>query len=239
MSLYWFVVLAIIAFLYSSVGHGGASGYLALMALMGVEIQFMHSTALTLNLFVAGIAFINFARSGHFKWKILVPFIITSMPFAYLGARVPIDPEIYKLILGVFLVIATVRLLIKPKESERKFKFTWTAALIIGAVLGFFSGMIGIGGGIILTPVLVILGWANMKEAAAVSAAFIFLNSGSGLLGLLHVYQLVPDIWIWIAIGLVAGLAGSYLGSQKTSLTKLRYVLACVLLVASVKLFLF
>jgi len=239
MSFYWFGLLAIIAFLYSSVGHGGASGYLALMALMGIEIQFMRSTALTLNLFVAGIAFINYARYGHFKWRILVPFIISSMPFAFMGARISVNPEIYKSILGVFLVIATVRLIMKPKESERKINFTWTAALIIGAVLGVFSGMIGIGGGIILTPVLVILGWANIKEAAAVSAAFIFLNSASGLFGLSHNYQLVPDIWIWIIIGFVSGLAGSYLGSKKTSLAKLKYVLAGILLIASAKLFLF
>lgn len=212
MELYWFGILAIIAFLYASVGHGGASGYLALMALIGIETEFMRSTALTLNLFVAGVAFISYYRGRHFRLRLLWPFILTSMPMAYLGARIPVDPKLYKIILGVFLVIATVRMLIKPEERKPLIAFSLPGAMAIGAVLGFFSGMIGIGGGIILTPILVLLGWANIKEAAAVSAIFIFLNSGSGILGVLQTgYALVPGFWVWVAIAFVAGILGNHI----------------------------
>lgn len=240
MEFYWFIVLALVAFLYASVGHGGASGYLALMALMGIETYFMRSTALTLNLFVSSVAFINYTRKGYFRYKLLLPFVLASMPMAYLGARINVDPKVYKIILGVFLLVATTRMLIKPKQKKAVFLFSVWLAALIGAFLGFFSGMIGIGGGIILTPILVILGWANLKEAAAVSALFIFLNSATGLIGVYHTgYQVVPNFYLWVIIGVVAGLLGSWIGSSKLSLAGLRYVLAGILLMASVKLFLF
>lgn len=240
MDIYWYILLALIAFLYASVGHGGASGYLALMALIGIETQFMRSTALTLNLFVSMVAFISYARKGHFKIRILAPFVLASMPLAYLGARINIDPKIYKLILGVFLLIATVRMIIKPNEKAPIMQFNVWIALLIGGFLGFFSGMIGIGGGIILTPILVLLGWANLKQAAAVSALFIFLNSLTGLVGVFHTgYQLVPDFFWWVLIGLLFGFIGSWMGSSKLSIKGLRYVLGGLLIFASIKLFFF
>lgn len=238
MEIFWLIVLAVVAFLYASVGHGGASGYLALMALMGVETYFMRSTALTLNLFVSIVAFINYYRKGFFRFKLLLPFLLASMPMAYLGALMIIDPKIYKIILGVFLILASVRMLFQPEEKRELLHFSFWFALIIGAFLGFFSGMIGIGGGIILSPILILMGWATIKEAAAISALFIFLNSATGLVGVIQTgYSLVPDFYLWVIVGVLSGLLGSWLGSSKISGTGLRIILALVLIAASIKLF--
>lgn len=141
-------MLGLIAFFYSSVGHGGASGYLAFMGLIGFDTLFMKSPALTLNLFVSGIAFLFFLRGGFFRFKLLWPFVLTSVPFAFIGAQILIDLKIYKIILGIFLLCATARMLIKLKESTPVTEFSLTIALVIGAILGLLSGMIGIGGGI-------------------------------------------------------------------------------------------
>ena len=235
------ICLFVIAFLYSSVGHGGGTGYLALLALFGVAPVFMKSTALTLNVFVAAIAFFSYYKAGYFKWKLVFPFLITSMPFAYLGAMTQVNTSTYKFILGVFLLIATVRMLLVPKaisENAERMSFFW--ALVIGASLGFFSGMIGIGGGIILSPLLILLHWANVKESAAASALFIFLNSISGLIALVKGgFTFEPHIVVWILVGVVGGISGSYMGSFRLKSDKLKYVLASVLLLASVKLFIF
>ncbi|MGE5395895.1 MAG: sulfite exporter TauE/SafE family protein [Candidatus Saccharibacteria bacterium] len=240
MELYWYFLLAAIAFLYASVGHGGASGYLALMALMGIETLAMRTTALTLNLFVSMAAFLMYYQKEYFRARLLLPFALSSVPMAYLGARLHVDPTIYKIMLGIALLIATARMLISPKQGKSVVPFSFTLALFVGAALGFFSGMIGIGGGIILTPFLIIIGWANLKEAAAVSALFIFLNSLSGLAGIMNSgYQLIPGFYGWIIIGTGAGLAGSWWGSGKLSVTSLRYVLSAILIMASYKLFIF
>lgn len=240
MELYWYFLLAAIAFLYASVGHGGASGYLALMALMGIETLAMRTTALTLNLFVSMAAFLMYYQKEYFRARLLLPFALSSVPMAYLGARLHVDPTIYKIMLGIALLIATARMLISPKQGKSVVPFSFTLALFVGAALGFFSGMIGIGGGIILTPFLIIIGWANLKEAAAVSALFIFLNSLSGLAGIMNSgYQLIPGFYGWIIIGTGAGLAGSWWGSGKLSVTSLKYVLSAILIMASYKLFIF
>jgi len=238
MEWYLFILLGLIAFFYSSVGHGGASGYLAFMGLVGFDTLFMKSTALTLNLFVSGIAFIFFLRGGFFRFKLLWPFVLTSVPFAFIGAQILIDPKIYKIILGIFLLFATARMLMKFKESAPVNEFSLTIALVIGAILGLLSGMIGIGGGIILTPIIILLGWGNIKEAAAVSAPFIFLNSISGLGGLMvNGFHFVPEILTWIIVVIAAGMFGSFVGSSMLSFKRLRYVLAFVLAMAGFKLF--
>lgn len=238
MTWYLFLFLGLIAFLYSSVGHGGASGYLAFMGLIGFDTLFMKSTALTLNLFVSGIAFLIYYRGGYFRWKLLGPFILTSIPFAYIGAQILIEPKIYKLILGVFLLLSALRMFFKQKEGQRLMDFSFPLALFIGAVLGLLSGMIGIGGGIILTPLIIILGWGSVKEAAAVSAPFIFLNSLSGLSGLwIKGFQYLPDILTWITIVMISGIIGSFIGSRILSSRKLKYVLGVVLIMAGFKLF--
>jgi len=170
--------LFVIAFLYSSVGHGGASGYLALMALFSIAPVFMKSTALSLNVFVAGIAFLTYTRAGFFSFRLIFPFLITSIPMAFAGALVKIKPDTYELILGVFLLFAVARMLFIPGAiAEHPSKPPIWLAMVIGAILGFFSGMIGIGGGIILSPILILLHWATMKESAAASSLFILLKS--------------------------------------------------------------
>lgn len=231
----------LIAVLYSSVGHGGASGYLAFMALLGFAPEIMRPAALVLNIFVSAVAFVSFARNGHFKFKLLWPFIITSIPFAFLGGSFHIDSRIYKIILGLFLLFAILRMLLQVKDKRASLKTLSTPlAMLIGAILGFLSGLIGIGGGIILSPIVIILGWASVKQTAAVSAAFILLNSLAGFSGFILKNDL-PDMQILYLVlaALFGGLLGSYLGSFRIKEIYLRYTLALVLLTASVKLFIF
>lgn len=239
---YLFLVsLFVIAFLYSSVGHGGGTGYLALLALFGIAPVFMKSTALILNVFVSAIAFFSYYKAGFFKWKLIFPFLITSIPFAYMGALIKVNPSTYKIILGIFLLIAVARMLFVPKSvREISTKVPFLPALAIGGVLGLFSGMIGIGGGIILSPVIVLSHWANVKESASAAALFIFLNSMSGIFGLAtEGFNLEPRIALWIIVGIAGGIAGSWLGSFRLKPDKLKYMLAAVLLVASIKLFIY
>ncbi len=231
--------LLLVAYLYASVGHGGASGYLALMALFGIEMIFMKPSALILNLFVSSVAFLAYYRAGHFRPRILLPFVISSIPMAYFGATLEISPDLYKKILGVCLLIATLRILIQPGKTElKKRKLPLLVALLTGAIVGFFSGMIGIGGGIILSPLLLLTRWATMKETAAISAAFIFLNSLSGLTGhIMAGMEVSPQIYLWVAVAFAGGLAGSFSGSFKFSVNVLRYVITAVLLIACIKLY--
>ena len=237
----FYLLVFFTAVMYSSVGHGGASGYLAIMAIFAVPPEFMRASALILNLFVAGISFISYYQKGYFRGKLLLPFVILSIPFSFLGARVEIDPRTYKIILGIFLLIAIARMLFIAKSSEKTNPVNLPLALLMGAVLGFFSGMIGIGGGIILSPLLLLLRWATIKETAAVSAAFIFLNSASGISGLATQgnFEPLPAIYIMVIAGVAGSFLGAFLGTQKLNALRLTYVLAGVLLFASFKLFYF
>jgi len=232
------LAICLVAFLYSSVGHGGASGYLALMALFGIEVALMKPSALIMNLFVSSIAFISFYRAGHFRIRLLLPFIITSIPMAFLGATLEVPPELYKKILGVCLFIAALRIVIRPGEDRERKKLSLPIALLAGALIGFFSGMIGIGGGIILSPLLLLTRWGGMKETAAVSAAFIFLNSLAGLTGHFTAgMEVSPKIALWIVAVLVGGVLGSWTGGFRLSAMQLKYLITTVLLIASIKLF--
>ncbi len=233
------LILAVVAFLYASVGHGGASGYLALMALFGFPLLVMKPTALLLNVFVAGISFLFFRANKYFNWKLFYPFAITSIPAAFVGGGIPINPTLYKQVLGIFLFIAILRILGvfgKVASSENK-PLNMPLALILGLGIGFFSGMIGIGGGIILSPVILLLGWGNLKEAAAVSALFIFVNSVSGALGFVLNDGLIPqEAFYLIPAALLGGTLGSYYGSSKFSFPVLKYILSAVLFIAFIKL---
>lgn len=234
----FYILLFIVAFLYASVGHGGASGYLALMALFSVTPEVMKPTALLLNLFVSVVSFIQFYRGGHFNWRLFWPFALASVPMAYVGGLATIDGTIYKKILGVVLLIPIARFLFlsNPPATETKPANTWLSVLIGGAI-GFLSGLIGIGGGIILSPVLLLLKWANMKQTAAISALFIFVNSLSGLAGQLKKgIQFSSEMYWYVAIAFVGGLCGAYFGALKFRQTILKYLLALVLLVAVWKL---
>lgn len=232
------ILLAIVAFAYSSVGHGGASGYLALGAVMGIAGSEMKPVALILNIIVSAAAFIQYYRAGHFRWELFWPFAAASIPFTFLGALFTPDDSVYKKILGILLFVGVLRIVGvfgKGKEYAAQPPIYW--ALIAGAVIGFLSGLIGIGGGIILTPLILILGWAGLKETAAVSALFILVNSVSGMIGL-ATKGISPDpvIWIWIVIAAVAGLAGSWAGSRKIGGLALKSILAITLTIACLKL---
>lgn len=232
------LLLPLISFLYSSVGHGGASGYLALMALFSFTPAVMKPTALLLNLFVSGVSFYYYYREGHFNKRLFLYFAITSVPFAFLGGSIPVDASIYKKILAILLVFAILKMLnVFGKEMATIRKVKLWQGLIIGGIIGFFSGLIGIGGGIILTPLILLLHWGKMKEAAAVSALFIWVNSAAGLVGQMSTgIQLERSSLILVLIALTGAFLGSYLGSKKIQSVTLRYMLAIVLLIACFKL---
>lgn len=227
-----------VAFLYASVGHGGASGYLALMALFSVSPAVMKPTALLLNLFVASVSFIQFFRAGHFRWKLFWPLALASIPLAFIGGLVSIDASIYKKILGLLLLIPILRFYIfrnMPDTPKRKEHLG--VSLAIGAGIGLLSGLIGIGGGIILSPVILLLGWANQKQTAAISALFIFVNSLSGLAGqLVKGISISQDMVLFVALAFTGGLLGAYFGAQKFKQPVLQQILASVLLLAVYKL---
>lgn len=233
------IILAVflVAVLYSSVGHGGASGYLGVMALLAVAPDVTRPTALVLNLFVASIAFVQFYRAKHFDWKIFLPFAATSIPFAFIGGMIHLPTTVYKIILGVTLMLAAIRLAVNLKtEREPREPKVWIC-LLIGAILGLVSGLVGVGGGIFLTPILLLMNWTETKKAAGVSALFILVNSISGLLGnYAQVLRLPSSVYLWIGAAIIGGVIGATLGSYKFNSMTLRRVLAIGLLFAGVKL---
>ncbi|MDO5981054.1 sulfite exporter TauE/SafE family protein [Flavivirga spongiicola] len=233
------IILPVVSFLYSSVGHGGASGYLALMALFSFAPEIMKPTALLLNLFVAGISFYYYYKEGFFNKKLFISFAIISVPLAFLGGTIEIDASIYKKILAVLLVFAILKMLnVFGNESKSIKDVTLWQGLLVGGIIGFFSGLIGIGGGIILTPVILLLHWGKMKEAAAVSALFIWVNSAAGLIGQVSSgVHIKMESFVLVAIAIVGGIFGGYLGSKKINNQKLRYILSFVLITACLKLF--
>jgi len=234
----FYLLLFLVALLYSSVGHGGASGYLALMAFFSFAPETMRPTALLLNIFVSLTAFIQYYRSGHFRWQLFWPFALASIPAAFIGGLIVVDAKLYKTILGVLLLFPVVRLGgLKFNEDKNKKEQVLLVSLIIGGLIGLLSGVIGIGGGIILSPVILLLHWANMKQTAAVSALFILVNSLAGLAGLFTKgFDFRPEMVWMIVVAFIGGLAGSYLGAMKFEGGFLKKVLAVVLLMASIKL---
>jgi len=238
--IYFLLLLFIVAFLYAAVGHGGASGYLALMALFGMAPEFMKPTALLLNLFVSLSAFVLFYKEGHFKWKIFLPFALASIPFSFLGGMISLDASIYKKILGILLLIPIIRLIAFPnKDNDDLKESTVFLSLLIGACIGFLSGLIGIGGGIILSPVLLLLAWTNQKQTAAISALFIFVNSMSGLAGqLTKGIEFQSGMVAFVGVAFVGGSLGAWFGARRFNQNILKYLLAIVLLMASIKLLL-
>ena len=234
------LALFFVALLYSSVGHGGASGYLAVMTFAGMSSGVIRPSALLLNMLVSGIAFLQFRRAGYFRWGSFWPFAMTSIPAAYFGARIAIDPVIYKQLLAICLLFAVARLLgFFGRWSNDLRPINIPLAAAISLVIGLLSGMIGIGGGIILSPVILLLRWSSAHEAAAVSALFIFVNSAAGLIGINDPSFLIADgVLSWLAVALAGGLLGAYLGAHRSAPLRLRQVLGVVLLFASAKLLL-
>lgn len=233
------ILLPLVAFLYSAVGHGGASGYLALMSLWSFPVAVMKPTALTLNLFVSALAFIAYARKGHFRPTLFMAFAIGSIPLAYIGGRMIVDVQIYRIILAVFLIFAVMRLMgWVGKDSPVGRPHGWIFPILIGALIGLFSGIIGIGGGVILSPLIIMLGWGSVKEAAAVSAAFIWVNSAAALIGYHQVGDwLGAETWVLVGLAFFGGLLGAYIGSTRIETRTLKRMLALVLFIASLKLF--
>ena len=237
-SILFYILLFVVAFLYSSVGHGGASGYLALMALFSLPVGFMKSSSLLLNICVSFIAFALYYRKVEFPWKLFITLALASIPCAFLGGMMATNTVVYKQILGGILLVPAVRFMgIFPEKAgvQRMVSLPWVA--LIGAVIGLLSGMIGIGGGILLSPVLLLLGWATTKESAAMSALFIFLNSISAVLGMqARGVEFNGNILLLIAVAVVGGLLGAEFGSKRSNPLVLKRLLAVVLLIASIKL---
>ncbi|MBL7761079.1 MAG: sulfite exporter TauE/SafE family protein [Sediminibacterium sp.] len=227
-----------VAFLYASVGHGGASGYLALMALFGFSAAVMKPTALLLNVLVSMIAFVSFYRAKHFRKELLWPLIAASIPFAYIGSVMPLSEILYKKILGAVLLLSVLRLLWNSAERPLQPAPKWYVLSTIGAAIGLLSGMIGMGGGILLSPVLLLMGWTTQKQTAAISAIFIFLNSVSGFIGQLRTgFTPEPQIWAIIVFVLAGGFIGAHLGAQRLPAKNMKFILATVLILAAGKLF--
>jgi hypothetical protein len=280
----WVGLFFVVAFLYSAVGHGGASGYLALLSLHDIAPEYMKPIALVLNLLVSGMAFIQFYRQGYFLWRLFLPIALFSVPMAYWGGLTPLKDLWYQRGLGVFLLVS-VAMMLWPRDSGLGQGTSTTdgdvsnngggtlwnrqtgIAAFMGAVIGYVSGLLGIGGGILLSPVLLMIRWTQQKQTAAISAAFIFVNSAAGLLG--FVQQHTP--WIidsqktggvadaemagrcafgdpWFAVVailsvlilpvLLGGLFGSWYGAKKFDQTVMKYILCVVLLIAAIKLLL-
>jgi len=234
----FYLILFFVAFLYSAVGHGGASGYLALMALYGVAPEEMKPTALMLNLFVSLTSFIQYYRGKFFLGNLFLTVSAASVPMAFIGGMITLEENVYKKVLGILLLFPVIRFLFfkNPEDSELK-PYNLYGALAIGAIVGLLSGMIGIGGGIILSPILLLLLWTSQKQTAAISALFIFVNSIAGLLGqFTKGITFNADMVVYVAVAFLGGLLGAYFGSLKFSQNILKYILATVLLLASYKL---
>ena len=229
-----------VAFFYSSVGHGGASGYLAALVLVGVAPASARVAVLIANVLVAGIAWWRFRQAGHFDWRVLLTFAVVSVPCAWLGSRVHISPQIYKIVLGAMLTAAGLVLLLRARwqtDDVALHEFFLPLALLIGAVLGFLAGLTGIGGGVFLSPLLYVFRWVKPKTTGGIAAGFIVLNSIAGLAGtgwekIIHVGPL-----LWLTLPAVLGaLLGTHFGARRWSSATFSRVLAGVLIFAGGKL---
>jgi len=229
--------ILIVAFLYSSVGHAGASGYIAVMTLFGLAPTVVKPAALVLNILVACLATWQFRQAGHFSWKLFWPFAISSVPFAFLGGYLNLPTQVFKILIGLVLLYSAARFLIRPKPDEEPHSPTKPVSVSVGAGLGLLSGLTGVGGGIFLTPLVILMRWARTKTASAVSALFILANSISGLLGNMTSTRQLPFFALPLAIAaILGGSVGSYLGSRQFSSLSIKRLLGIVLIIAGFKL---
>ena len=238
MFLWLLALIAVAAMLYSSVGHGGASGYLAAMALFGVSASLMKPAALTMNILVAGLVFARLWRAGFFNARLFWPFALGSIPLAFLGGAIQLHERAYQYLVAVALLVAAWRLLLANHEPPTRAAPHWGVALPVGASLGFVSGLTGVGGGIFLSPLLLFLRWANMRTTAAISAAFILVNSVAALAGLLTAGVSLPGGLAWMMLAALGGaLVGSELAVRRLAPVRLRQLLGMVLMIAAIKMF--
>jgi uncharacterized membrane protein YfcA len=232
-----FLAIGVIAFLYSSVGHAGASGYIAVMALWGLAPSVIRPTALVLNILVASIGAFQFWKAGYFSWRLFWPFALLSVPAAYLGGYLQLPASALKVLIGLVLLFSAVRLILRRGDPPEVTTPAQPIALGVGAAIGFLSGLTGTGGGIFLTPTLLFFQWAKIRQAAAVSALFILVNSIAGLVGYFTAKHSIPSLGIFLAgAALTGGTFGSYLGSRRFPVRTISLLLATVLIIAGTKL---
>jgi uncharacterized membrane protein YfcA len=232
-----FLAVGLIAFLYSTVGHAGASGYIAVMTLWGIAPTTIRPTALVLNILVASIGAFQFWRAGHFTWKLFWPFALLSIPAAYFGGYLQPSASVLRILIGVVLLFSAARLVLRRSDPPETFAPSRPTAISVGAGLGFLSGLTGTGGGIFLTPLLLFYRWAHIRQAAAVSALFIWVNSVSGLVGYFTRVHSVPSLGLTLALAaIIGGIVGSHLGSRRFAVRVISLFLATVLLIAGTKL---
>ena len=245
--LFLLIGLPLVAFLYASVGHGGASSYIAILTLVGLSTTLVKPVALILNIAVSGIAFVSYIQQSKFNKRLFLGLILFSVPASFLGGKIEVNELIFRKTLGILLLLPVARLfkLLPMDDIENPSTFyPWYWVALIGGSIGFVSGLIGIGGGIILSPVLLLMGWANFKETATISSLFIVVNSIAGLIaahfagkaGIPWDLVLGKQFIILIPLTLLAGIFGAYLGAHKFQTKTLRIILASVLLFASIKL---
>lgn len=228
------------AILYSSVGHGGASGYLAAMAIFGMAPAAMKPVALAMNIAVAGLGFFRLYRAGYFNTQLFLPFALGSIPAAYIGGAWKLHDSSYRVIVGIALLIAAWRMFVEFKREEAPRQPPKPLAFGIGAAIGLLSGLTGVGGGIFLSPVLLMLNWTTMRESAAIAAAFILVNSIAALAGYASSSHAVwpPNLWLFIVVALAGGLIGSELAVRRLAPHKLKMLLGAVLVIAGGKMLL-
>ena len=239
-TIFWLTILMFLtALLYSSVGQAGASGYLAVMAIFGIPPEVMKPTALALNILVASIATIKFYRVGAFSWRILLPFALGSIPFAFIGGSLALPGHLYRPIVGIILIYAAYRLLRANhlNDTDPINPLPFWAGVFSGVAIGFISGLTGVGGGIFISPLLLFMGWAHARETAGISAAFILLNSIAGLLGNLASVSQLPNVIIyWAPAVVIGGFIGAEYGSKQLGSLALKRLLAIVLIIAGLKM---
>ena len=233
--------MLVAAFLYSSVGHGGASAYIAAMAIAGVAPAEMRPIALVLNVLVSSMATWKFWRAGHFRWGLFWPFAAISIPAAYLWGAITLPGTAYKVLVGLVLLYAGWQLWWSARAGEElrpERPLPVALAMVIGAFLGILSGLTGVGGGIFLSPLLLLFGWAGTKQTSAVAAPFILVNSLSALAaGFVRNPALPPDYAGWLmAAVLIGGWLGAEYGSRRFANPVIRQVLAVVLGIAGGKM---
>ena len=228
---------SVVALLYSSVGHAGASGYIAVMALFGLSPAVIKPTALVLNILVASIATRQFRRAGYYDPALFWPFALSAVPCAFVGGYLTVPAAVFKKLVGAVLLFSAARLALSPRAAVRVGRPSLAASALIGAALGLLSGMTGTGGGIFLTPLLLLMGWADAKQAAGVSAPFILLNSAAGLGGSVLSTARLPLVALPLAAAAVAGGAvGATVGAKRLSVRQVEACLALVLAIAGSKL---
>lgn len=233
-----FLAFLIVAFLYSSVGHAGASGYLAIMALFSFPVESIKPASLALNIAVSAIAAFQFIRAGCFDRRVFLSFAAGSIPMAFVGGYIQPDPVIFVTLAGIFLIASALLLIVKSyiKSSGNPRRASLAASLSIGGVIGLFSGLIGVGGGIFLSPILILTNWAPVRTVSGIAALFILFNSILALSGHFAAFRILEfDILIWLGAVLAGGVAGSYFGSRKFNSRLIMHLLALVLLSAGIK----